>query len=62
MESTRLVFVQALVVALLIDLTWGEPPALVAEKVAKVRDIAAARGRKLSFGIRLHVIVRESNE
>lgn len=43
-------------------LTWGEPPALVAEKVAKVRDVAAARGRKLSFGIRLHVIVRETNE
>nr|WP_208753013.1 aliphatic sulfonate ABC transporter permease SsuC [Bradyrhizobium genosp. SA-3] len=43
-------------------LTWGEPPALVAEKIAKVRDVAAARGRKLSFGIRLHVIVRETNE
>ncbi|MEY9689773.1 FMNH(2)-dependent alkanesulfonate monooxygenase [Bradyrhizobium ottawaense] len=43
-------------------LTWGEPPALVAEKIAKVREVAAARGRKLSFGIRLHVIVRETNE
>jgi alkanesulfonate monooxygenase len=43
-------------------LTWGEPPAQVAEKIAKVRDVAAARGRKLSFGIRLHVIVRETNE
>ncbi|MGY3456325.1 alkanesulfonate monooxygenase [Bradyrhizobium sp. LM3.4] len=43
-------------------LTWGEPPALVAEKIAKVRELAAARGRKLSFGIRLHVIVRETNE
>lgn len=43
-------------------LTWGEPPAQVAEKVAKVRAAAEARGRKLSFGIRLHVIVRETNE
>lgn len=43
-------------------LTWGEPPAQVAEKIAKVREVAAVRGRKLSFGIRLHVIVRETNE
>lgn len=43
-------------------LTWGEPPALVAEKVARVRSVAEPRGRKLSFGIRLHVIVRETNE
>jgi alkanesulfonate monooxygenase len=43
-------------------LTWGEPPAQVAEKVARVRAAAEKRGRKLSFGIRLHVIVRETNE
>jgi alkanesulfonate monooxygenase len=43
-------------------LTWGEPPAQVAEKVNRVRTAASARGRKLSFGIRLHVIVRETNE
>ena len=42
-------------------LTWGEPPAQVAEKVARVKAVAASRGRKLSFGIRLHVIVRETN-
>ena len=42
-------------------LTWGEPPAEVAEKVARVRLAAEKRGRKLSFGIRLHVIVRETN-
>jgi alkanesulfonate monooxygenase len=42
-------------------LTWGEPPAAVAEKVARVSAAAAKRGRKLSFGIRLHVIVRETN-
>lgn len=41
-------------------LTWGEPPALVAEKIAKVRAAAARHGRAVSFGIRLHVIVRET--
>jgi alkanesulfonate monooxygenase len=39
-------------------LTWGEPPADVAEKIAQVRKLAASRGRSLRFGIRLHVIVR----
>ena len=43
-------------------LTWGEPPAAVAEKIADVRARAAERGRKVRFGVRLHVIVRETNE
>lgn len=43
-------------------LTWGEPPADVAEKVKHVRAVARAKGRELTFGIRLHVIVRETNE
>ena len=43
-------------------LTWGEPPEQVAEKLAIVRARAEARGRTLSYGIRLHVIVRETNE
>jgi alkanesulfonate monooxygenase len=43
-------------------LTWGEPPGLVAEKIARVREAAAKQGRVLRFGIRLHVIVRETNE
>ncbi|MDN7349851.1 FMNH2-dependent alkanesulfonate monooxygenase [Acetobacter senegalensis] len=41
-------------------LTWGEPPALVAEKISKVRQLAEKQGRDISFGIRLHVIVRET--
>jgi alkanesulfonate monooxygenase len=41
-------------------LTWGEPPAQVAEKVAVMRARASDFGRTLSFGIRLHVIVRET--
>ncbi|MGD0196853.1 MAG: LLM class flavin-dependent oxidoreductase [Solirubrobacteraceae bacterium] len=43
-------------------LTWGEPPAQVAEKVARVRERAAELGRKVSFGIRLHAIARDSSE
>jgi alkanesulfonate monooxygenase len=43
-------------------LTWGEPPTQVAEKVERVKAAARKRGRDLSFGIRLHVIVRETNE
>jgi len=42
-------------------LTWGEPPAAVAEKIANVRERAARHGRTLKFGIRLHVIVRETD-
>lgn len=41
-------------------LTWGEPPAAVAAKIADARKAAAARGRSFTFGIRLHVIVRET--
>ncbi|MCI5066995.1 FMNH2-dependent alkanesulfonate monooxygenase [Acidovorax sp.] len=43
-------------------LTWGEPPAEVAKKVADVRARAAKHGRTVNFGIRLHVIVRETEE
>jgi alkanesulfonate monooxygenase len=42
-------------------LTWGEPPAQVSEKLEQAHRIAAAKGRRLRFGIRLHVIVRETN-
>lgn len=41
-------------------LTWGEPPAQVAEKISSVAALAAQRGRTLTYGIRLHVIVRET--
>lgn len=52
------------VAAELVDkyLTWGEPPAQVAEKLTAATAAASQRGRRLSFGIRLHVIVRETNE
>ncbi|MEU8713091.1 LLM class flavin-dependent oxidoreductase [Streptomyces sp. NPDC048663] len=43
-------------------LTWGEPPAQVAEKIAWIRGLAAEQGRTLRFGIRLHVITRDTSE
>jgi alkanesulfonate monooxygenase len=43
-------------------LTWGEPPAQVAEKLQRVREAAERRGRTLRFGIRLHAIARDSAE
>ena len=43
-------------------LTWGEKPADVATKIAEARAKAAAVGRTLRFGIRLHVIVRETDD
>jgi alkanesulfonate monooxygenase len=42
-------------------LTWGEPPKDVAEKLARAKAHAAAAGRSFSYGIRLHVIVRETS-
>jgi alkanesulfonate monooxygenase len=42
-------------------LTWGEPPGLVAEKISDVRERAQRQGRTLRYGIRLHVIVRETD-
>lgn len=41
-------------------LTWGEPPQQVAQKIKEVRQLAAEQGRTVRFGIRLHVIVRET--
>ena len=44
-------------------LTWGEPPAAVAKRIAKVRELAEQQGRErpLTFGIRLHVISRDTS-
>ena len=41
-------------------LTWGEPPDAVADKISRVRAAAAAEGRALRFGVRLHTISRDT--
>lgn len=43
-------------------LTWGEPPAAVAEKIAWIRALAEKEGRSVRFGVRLHVITRDTAE
>lgn len=45
-----------------VQLSWGEPPAALAEKIADVKRRTEAKGRNIRFGIRLHVIVRETND
>ncbi|SDW44551.1 alkanesulfonate monooxygenase [Amycolatopsis xylanica] len=40
-------------------LTWGEPPAAVAEKIARVRALAG--DRPVRFGVRLHTISRDTS-
>jgi alkanesulfonate monooxygenase len=42
-------------------LTWGEPPDQVAKKLAWMRGLVDAAGRTLRFGIRLHVITRDTS-
>ncbi|MGV9295453.1 LLM class flavin-dependent oxidoreductase [Amycolatopsis sp. NPDC003676] len=42
-------------------LTWGEPPAQVAEKIGKVRELAEEAGRTVRFGVRLHTIARDTS-
>lgn len=41
-------------------LSWGEPPDEVARKFADVKKRAGKLGRKVKFGMRLHVIPRET--
>ncbi|ORM65347.1 alkanesulfonate monooxygenase [Pantoea rodasii] len=43
-------------------LSWGETPPQAAEKIAQVKARAEKHGRQLRFGIRLYVIVRETDE
>ncbi|WP_163552562.1 LLM class flavin-dependent oxidoreductase [Candidatus Frankia alpina] len=41
-------------------LLWGEPPAAVAERLDRMRPLAKEQDRELKFGIRLHVITRDT--
>ena len=40
-------------------LMWGEPPESIAARIARVR--AAAAGRPMRFGLRIHVIARDTD-
>ncbi|MFT4184011.1 MAG: LLM class flavin-dependent oxidoreductase [Rhizobium sp.] len=43
-------------------LVWGRLPALEAENIAQLKARAATRGRSLRFGVRLHVISRDTED
>ncbi len=41
-------------------LMWGEPRAMLEERLSQMRGLEAEYGRRLRYGLRVHVIVRES--
>jgi alkanesulfonate monooxygenase len=43
-------------------LSWGEPVEQLGEKLNRVRERALAQGRRIRFGLRIHLIVRETEE
>jgi alkanesulfonate monooxygenase len=43
-------------------LTWGEPPAAVESKLRWIETLASERRRAVRFGIRLHVISRDTSD
>jgi alkanesulfonate monooxygenase len=42
-----------------VHLSWGEPIAALAERIERLRALAAELGRSLRFGLRIHVITRD---
>jgi len=43
-----------------VQLMFGEPPPMATERIKVLRAKAAAAGRSISFGIRMHVITRDT--
>jgi len=41
-------------------LAWGEPPEMLAERVDRMRALAERQERTLRFGVRMHVITRDT--
>jgi alkanesulfonate monooxygenase len=43
-------------------LAWGEPPDQLADRLDRMRHLAERAGRRLAFGLRLHVIARAGSD
>lgn len=43
-------------------LMWCEPPAMIAERVERMRGLATAQGRTLRFGLRVHVFAAATSD
>jgi alkanesulfonate monooxygenase len=41
-------------------LMWGEPPAQIADRIAEMEALAAPAGKQFRYGLRIHLIVRDS--
>jgi alkanesulfonate monooxygenase len=42
-------------------LSWGEPPDLLQQKIDRLRELAARHERQIRFGMRVHLIVRDTD-
>lgn len=43
-------------------LLWGETPDMVRDRIARTSELAARHGRRLRYGLRAHVIARDTEE
>ncbi|WP_147944008.1 LLM class flavin-dependent oxidoreductase [Microbispora sp. CSR-4] len=43
-----------------VALMWGEPPQAIAARIDRLRGLAASEGRELRYGLRVHVIARDT--
>ncbi|MBD1552636.1 LLM class flavin-dependent oxidoreductase [Pseudomonas typographi] len=43
-------------------LMWCEPPPMIAERIQRMRELAAAQGRTLRFGLRLHIFAAATDD
>ncbi len=39
---------------------WAEPPPAIATRIARVRECAARQGRTIQYGLRVHVVTRDT--
>ncbi|WP_218568044.1 LLM class flavin-dependent oxidoreductase [Pseudomonas sp. v388] len=45
-----------------VQLFFGETPPMLRERIARLRELSAQQGRDMAFGVRLHVINRDSSD
>lgn len=45
-----------------VQLFWGDSPSVIAERVREMDKLAAEKGRSLRYGMRLQVVVRETED
>ena len=43
-------------------LSWGEPPALLTQKITRLRELAEQHDRQIRFGVRVHLIAKDTEQ